>query len=159
MQCAWRFLPLPLPFHRLIASSEFCSQSLQLTNCLAADHESGAVSQTPSNSVRCIQCLASTGKPSFAPYVYLAAKMDDQATPAVALIARIADDRRNVGFEAIPRRSPRGARGLLRAGPSNMPKVGLGSKSDLPHPSALRLECGGKQTFSPEYRQCGHDRT
>ncbi len=35
---------------------------------------------------------------------------------------------------------------------SRLSRVRFGSCADLPHPSALRLECGGKQTFSPEYR-------
>jgi len=38
-------------------------------------------------------------------------------------------------------------------------KVGLGSKNDLRHGLAVRLECDGKPTFNPEGRLSGGEQT
>ncbi len=54
--------------------------------------------------------------------------------------------------EAASRRSLGGARVSFRAGTANRPNVRVGSNCDLRHRLALRLECDGEPTFTPERR-------
>jgi hypothetical protein len=75
-----------------------------------------------------------------------AASARPRVIPAIALIAHIADERSDVGFQVISRRSSRASGGPLRAGAANKPNGCLGSSSALPPLPPERPLIGAFQT-------------